>query len=115
MKIHSIVDLITNSSTELFVLKPKAEISEEEIYKLVHEKYEMYLELVEHDRLSLDVFEVREAVCDVAEPYKGYFYEKYDKGDILVSADDSDFDYEFQDVLLSILEKYGKVEKYHLG
>ena len=118
MKVHSIVDIITNSSTELFVMKPKDELSgvtAKDIGEFVHRKYRDFLVLIEDGRYS-DVFSVSTAYESYKETYgDGYTYQKYDKGDILVKANDSDFSYEFQDVLLLLLEKFGTVQKYHLG
>ena len=107
MKMHSQVAIITNSSTELFVIDPNKFSLHE-----VEEKLDRIYELL--GRPSVGSITI--ADTDVTElssyPTAWHkYYQKYNKGDILLEAEDSEFGYE----ALAMIEVVFKAERYHLG
>lgn len=107
MKIHSIVGLITNSSTELFVVDPT---------KFTVEQIEEKLELLYALLKRCNPVEISIAYEDTLETYgsslgKERVYYQYNKGDILLSAEDSEWGYE----ALEVIESIFNAKRYHLG
>lgn len=119
MKIHSIVDLITNSSTELFVVQDKTSIPY--VLAALREKWEVFKQLYPDKWYSNkpieDILEVHEAqsseICTHAN-WQGSesIYKKQIAGQILIeSVDDNSIPYEFWDVIEDLFH----CNRYHLG
>lgn len=107
MKIHSVVGLITNSSTELFVVDPTKFTVEE-----IEEKLELLYALLE--RYNPGDISIAEA--DIIETYNSSWKEKevyyqYNKGDILLRAEDSEWGYG----ALEMIETIFNAKRFHLG
>lgn len=107
MKIHSITGIITNSSTELFVVDPTKFTVEQ-----IEEKLELLYALLERCNPG----EISIAYEDVYDTYDGSYgrrvvYQEYKKGDILLRAEDSEWGYE----ALEVIESIFNAKRYHLG
>lgn len=107
MKIHSIVGLITNSSTELFVVDPTKFTVEQ-----IEEKLELLYALLERCNPG----EISIADEDVYDTYDGSYgsrvvYQEYKKGDILLRAEDNEWGYG----ALGMIEVLFDAKRYHLG
>ena len=109
--IQSISDIITNSSSEVFVIKGQKERNQE-IMELIIGFYKLIGRNIDQD---LEMFVASEKFRD-----KDWGY-KYKKGDIVIySNDDNSIPYVvmvFIEELPSVLDylRYGDIERCHLG
>ena len=123
IKTHSFVDVITNSSTELFVCDDEKTL--EEVKNLLQEKWKLFRELYDGNPKE-DVFDIlnvelvdKKYMVKVEEARKGewgYWLDGYGvstkDGDVHISGnDDNSIPYEFWDVI----EKLFNTTRYHLG
>lgn len=112
---HSFVDVITNSSTELFVCNTDKSV--EMVKEILTEKYESFNKLYDRGKQDVnDILEVKIAdekcVKDMEEWKEYYSNLKIKKGDIIIKGiDDNSIPYEFFDVIEELFD----VLRYHLG
>jgi len=128
VKAHSFVDVITNSSTELFVCDSQKTL--ETVNAILEEKWEHFIKLypnqyefndhVTPNRLSVwDVLNTHVATKEEIDrerrdDYAWDYWEETEPGDILISGnDDNSIPYEFFDVIEAIFKK--KCQRHHLG
>lgn len=126
LRIHSTIDVITNSSTELFVCDKEKSL--DAVKKLIEEKWELAKPLYDFSGSVWDVLEVKQITKkDVEQAEKerneneygfwldSYAYNEkfsYNAGDIhIVGTSDNSIPYEFFDVI----EKFFQCQRFHLG
>jgi hypothetical protein len=117
MKIHSVIDVITNSSTELFVCNTNKDI--EYIKELLQELLDLYNKGTDEYLLYEDVFNdpfiyTKEMFLKVDPEYKyNYGYEKEENlGKIIIrGTSDNSIPYG----LFDLIEIFFSTDKYHLG
>lgn len=102
MKIHSIIDIITNSSTELFVVDSD-KFSKD---KVLQELTRMVGEF------GMKYFTIEEAPGGFLPDYVEETFNCKD-GDILVTIKDNLFPYDYSDLIA--IEEELEAERYHLG
>ncbi len=111
MEIQSFTDIITNSSSEIFIIKGKKE-KNQEVIDLVYGIYGLLGRDIDED------INVYVASADYKDRGWGY---KYKRGDIIIeSVSDNSVPWavvEFIENLHSVLDfiSYGDVERHHLG
>lgn len=114
---HSFIDVITNSSTELFVTDNKKTVKF--IRALLYEKWEHFCKLYGYDMKIDDVLIVKAITKDEAKRYhqwpdNGYFrnMKKMREGDIIIEGlGDNSIPYQF----FEVIETFLNVNRYHLG
>lgn len=126
IKTHSFVDIITNSSTELFVCDGSKTLNE--VREIIQKQWELFLGLQENiddkpyqleDMENpnnvyelLDVFQAKDKKCKENWGWGDYNDGMYKPGDIIISGTgDNSIPYEFFD----IIENTFNAERYHLG
>lgn len=110
MKIHSIADVITNSSTDMFVIHSDENI--DKIESLLAEKWEAYKKHVvgwEDRPFSMVITDLFRATNKSEDPYYG----EYDRGDIVIQCEHN-IPYGFQ-CMLEEMWPYPMVNRYHQG
>jgi hypothetical protein len=130
MKLHSISDIVTNSSTEIFVIPADKKVTAEEFLADMEPIWEAWkkrkLESSEtwgsyygvcEDTKFRDIIDIFVANKDVKETYTGYknreetFYQ-YNSGDLVVrGSEDNIIPY----ALFSLIDDMFDAEHYHLG
>lgn len=120
--IQSLSDIITNSSSEVFVCKATCEDSLEIITDLLREAFDLYKRALEHahpdepiycagESLE-DIMEIDVADSDYQDSSCGYSYQK---GDILIwSTSDNSIPYPIMQFIEDLFP-YNLVKRCHLG
>lgn len=114
LTVQSISDIITNSSSEVFVIQ--GGLLTQAIVRIVKDVTELWAETAKSSWLKTidDILEV-----EVADHYykdDGWDYE-YDKGDVVIySKEDNSIPYDLMETLEDILDALGvKWDRHHLG
>ena len=109
IKTHSFVDVITNSSTELFVTNGQKSV--EQVKELLSKKWDAFSELYNRTEHIDSILTVRLVTAKDNWWNKAYGVGT-EKGDIIIiSAEDNSIPYEFFDVI----EEFFNATSYHLG
>lgn len=113
ISIHSFVDLITNSSSELFIVRDNSSV--ETVTELLEKLCDIYNQKMRLIGEPLVVFDdifgtIEECYSDMIEP--DWYGVQTRKGDILIhSRDDNSIPYEMQ----NDIETMFNAKRYHLG
>ena len=116
MKIHSIVSVITNSSTELFIVPPGRDI--EEVKEIIKNIIHFQAELEKRETI-LDPFSIKEFSSNSddkefarqAEWYLEYYNLKIKNGSVCITVEDNDVDYD----ILVMIERVLDAKRIHMG
>lgn len=125
LKIQSIADIITNSSSEIFVIKnPKGLSLSEDNYSGFLQDLEAYANLLLEFKHSQGCYESDDSISDWYETeiadeknYDGFYNYGYDVGDLLVeSSGDNSMPYELMEYVESSAINHGySCKRTHLG
>jgi len=112
--IHSFVDIITNSSTELFVCDTKKSI--EQVEEILREKLKHFGTLWDRDYVFEEVFQppfiYTQEMLDKSEKYRWEYEVQDNVGKIIITGtDENSIPYEMWDVINSLFE----ATNFHLG
>ncbi len=122
---HSVVDLITNSSTELFVMRT-GDKDVDTVRNILEEKWRLFKLLYPNDYAGnpkeydsfTEILEVRKATAEDAKSYDENWSDCYEKGMVkegnvmIIGISDNSIPGDFFDV---ITNTFHDVETYHLG
>lgn len=130
MKFHSISDIITNSSTELFVVPKKNEVTAEEFLEVMEPVWRVYRDKklkidkrwaeyygVHEETSFKDLVDIFVASCGTRETWTDYqdrerVYYEYDEGDLIIKgAGDNLIPY----ALFNFIDEIFSARHYHLG
>jgi hypothetical protein len=112
IKLHSLIDVITNSSTELFVTSGDKEVKE--IESILEEKWKHFSKLYDREEGEelCDILEVKKIDNDNYNYVKEYYGTKVEKDNIIiVGVMDNSIPYEFFDIIESLFN----AQRVHLG